>query len=236
MIDTSSDYIRDFKKNAEEFKLFEFGDFNGKPISTFFRLIKNAPRVLITASIHGDEKAGPLGLYSYVLNKKYPADLSIILMPIINLYGFDNNTRRNEQDRDLNRAFNKKLKNDSTDVIERFVLKVEPDIVLNLHEDGVHNGAYIYVPYDDMVDDANLILKNVSKHMKRQNTKTIFKDESDDGVIVTNPKDNRPKNKSTFEAFLTHNSIPYYTFETSKKADIKVRAAAQLSAIYSLLG
>jgi hypothetical protein len=87
-----------------------------------------------------------------------------------------------------------------------------------------------------MVDDANLILKNVSKHMKPQNTKTIFKDKSDDGVIVTNPKDNRPKNKSTFEAFLTHNSIPYYTFETSKKADMKVRAAAQLSAIYSLLG
>lgn len=236
MIDTSSDYIRNFKEAAKGFQLFEFGDFDGKPISSFFRLIKNTPKVLITASIHGDEKAGPLGLYSYVLNKRYPDDLSVILMPIINLFGYDNDTRRNEQDRDLNRAFNKKLKNDSTNVIERFVLKVQPDIVLNLHEDGVHDGAYIYVPYDDMVADADLILKNVSKFMKRQSTKTVFKDESDNGVIVTDPKDNRPKNKSTFEAFLTHNSIPYYTFETSKKADIKVRAAAQLSAIYSLLG
>ena len=236
MIESSSDYINDFKKAADEFKLFEFGDFDGKPICSFFRLIKDAPRVLITASIHGDEKAGPLGLYSFMVNKKYPSDLSVIIVPIINRYGFDNNKRRNEQDRDLNRAFNKKLKNDSTNVIERFVLKVKPDIVLNLHEDGVHEGAYIYVPYDDMAEDANLILKNVSRFMKRQPSKTIFKDDSDHGVIITDPNDDRPKNKSTFESFLTHNSIPYYTFETSKKYDMKLRAAAQLAAIYSLLG
>lgn len=232
----SSNFLKSFKKAAHGFKSFEFGSFDNQRIVAFHRIIPDAPRVLITASIHGNEKAGPLGLYSYVVRNKLPDDLSVILIPIINRYGFDNNTRHNEQDRDLNRAFNKQLKNDSTDSLEKLVLKLDPDLVLNLHEDGTHKGCYIYIGYEDQHDDAELILKNASRYMTIEKGQTVFKDKCESGIILTNMHDGRPKTKQTFESFLTNNNIPYFTFETSQSFALKRRAAAQLAAIDSILG
>ena len=232
----SSEFLTSFKKVARGFKSFEFGSFDNQKIGAFHRIIPDAPRVLITAAIHGNEKAGPLGLYSYVARNKLPDDLSIILIPIINRYGFDNHERENEQGRDLNRAFNKPLKRDSTDSLEKIVLKLNPDLVLNLHEDGVHEGCYVYIGYEDQREDAEVIIKNASKYMTIEGSKTVFKDKCEQGIILSNIHDGRPKTQQTFETFLTNNNIPYFTFETSQLYSLKRRAAAQLAAIDSILG
>lgn len=232
----SSNFLKSFKKAARGFKSFEFGSFNDQKIMAFHRIIPDAPRVLITAAIHGNEKAGPLGLFSYVVRNKFPNDLSVVLIPIINRYGFDNNVRNNEQDRDLNRAFNKDLKNDSTDSLEKIVQKLDPDLVLNLHEDSTHKGCYIYIGYEDQQEDAELILRNASRYMMIERGDTVFKDKCENGIILSNVHDGRPKTQQTFETFLTNNNIPYFTFETSQSFSLRRRAAAQLAAIDSILG
>jgi hypothetical protein len=151
-------------------------------------------------------------------------------------YGFDNNVRNNEQDRDLNRAFNKDIKNDSTDSLEKIVLKIDPDLVLNLHEDGTHRGCYIYMAYEGQQEEAELILKNASRYMTIERGDTVFKDKCENGIILSNIHDGRPKTQQTFETFLTKHNIPYFTFETSQSFSLKRRAAAQLAAIDSILG
>ena len=194
------------------------------------------PTVLITAAIHGNEKAGSFAIYSYIKRSDPPKDISLYLMPIINHYGFDHNTRENGQRRDLNRAFNKDLDNDETDRLETIVKKIKPDLVINLHEDGTHEGCYIYVPYDEMREDADEILKSASKAIPTNKNKSIFGDPADNGVILQSHLINRPKNKHSFEFYLFKNNIPYITFETPSDESIKNRAAAMILAIDATLG
>jgi predicted deacylase len=194
------------------------------------------PTILITAGIHGNEKAGPYAIYSYIKKHTPPYNLNLFLMPIINQHGFNNNNRENKQGRDLNRAFNKNIENDETDRLEKLIDKISPDLVVNLHEDNTHDGCYIYIPYEDMRKDAEMILKNVEKIMPRCKDDSIFGDVSDDGIILQSECKPKPKNHNSFEYYCYAKNIPYMTFETCGKEDIKKRAAAMLLMMYTLFG
>lgn len=217
--------------NNKNYTLFEFGNFNGRKIPSFFSVKKDRPKILFTAGIHGDEPAGIHALKKTILQIKPPENYSIAILPLLNPYGYDHNTRHNEQDRDLNRAFNKSLKNDSTDVLEKFILKFNPDLAVNLHEDGVHNGCYLYIAQEDLMEEAEDIISIIKKILPIDSSKEIFKDENNQGIILQDHDDNRPKNKQTLENFQYENGIPYITFETSKKHPLKDRLKAQLAVI-----
>src|SRR4051812_19824084 len=62
--------------------------------------------VIISTGIHGDEIAGPLGLLHWLESTKRDAyDMKIVLLPLNNPAGYDQKTRRNQHNQDLNRDF-----------------------------------------------------------------------------------------------------------------------------------
>jgi predicted deacylase len=68
----------------------------------------NPRRVLISAGIHGDEPAGIESVCTFLESGRYKAHLDeweITILPCINPYGFENDTRENHENKDLNRLF-----------------------------------------------------------------------------------------------------------------------------------
>ena len=72
----------------------------------------NPKRVLISAGIHGDEPAGVESVCAFLESGRYKAHLDeweITILPCINPYGFENDTRENHDNQDLNRLFKDQL-------------------------------------------------------------------------------------------------------------------------------
>ena len=66
---------------------------------------RNPRRVLISAGIHGDEPAGVESVCAFLESGRYKAHLDeweITILPCINPYGFENDTRENHNNKDLN--------------------------------------------------------------------------------------------------------------------------------------
>src|SRR3989442_978092 len=59
----------------------------------------------ISAGIHGDEPAGPLAVQKLFQENQWPTDLNLWLIPCLNLLGFVQNARGNEEGIDLNRDY-----------------------------------------------------------------------------------------------------------------------------------
>lgn len=70
------------------------------------RARKNGPRVLLTATIHGDELNG-LGVLRQLLYDTPPkiTNGTLVIIPVVNVYGMENLTRYLPDRRDLNRSF-----------------------------------------------------------------------------------------------------------------------------------
>lgn len=70
------------------------------------RAKKEGPCILITGGIHGDEING-VEIVRQIISKKYnkPTSGTIICIPVVNVFGFLNQTREFPDGRDLNRVF-----------------------------------------------------------------------------------------------------------------------------------
>ena len=104
-------------------------------------------RVLISAGIHGDEPAGvetvcaflESGLYKPFLNL-----LEIIILPCINPYGYEFNTRENHAQIDLNRMFKVTTPPIEVKLTQSVFKKNYFNISLELHEDFESHGFYLF--------------------------------------------------------------------------------------------
>ncbi len=71
-----------------------------------FRGGEEGPKVLLTAGIHGDELNGVETIRRLIVNKSVIPDCGMVVaVPIVNVYGFLNNSRYLPDGRDLNRSF-----------------------------------------------------------------------------------------------------------------------------------
>ena len=109
--------------------------------------VDNPRRVLISAGIHGDEPAGIETICSFLENRRYKEHLDqweITILPCINPYGFENDTRENHESKDLNRLF--KVHNPPLEVkLAKSI--IEPsyfDMTIELHEDCDSHGYYLF--------------------------------------------------------------------------------------------
>ena len=107
----------------------------------------NSKHVLISAGIHGDEPAGIESICAFLETKKYKSYLNewdFIILPCINPYGYEFNTRENHDNTDLNRMF----KVDSPPVEVRLTQSIfKPsyfNLTLELHEDCDSDGYYLF--------------------------------------------------------------------------------------------
>jgi len=106
----------------------------------------NHKRVLISAGIHGDEPAGVETICSFFEKKEYRDYLQeweVILVPCINPFGYEANTRANHEGLDLNRKF--KSTHPPQEVIFAQYLFDSPfDLTIELHEDVDSPGYYLF--------------------------------------------------------------------------------------------
>lgn len=107
---------------------------------------KRPKRALLSAGIHGDEPAGVLAILQLLeqsLLAPYLENWELIVLPCLNPYGIEHNTRNNADDIDLNRQF--KLENPCPAVkLAQSIYDSPFQLTLELHEDVDSHGYYLY--------------------------------------------------------------------------------------------
>lgn len=102
---------------------------------------KKGPIVLVTSLIHGDEING-MRISQFLINKKKFRILkgTLIIVPVVNLYGFLNKTRYLPDRKDLNRFFPGSTKGSFGSRFANHILQnigLKADIILDLHSGGL---------------------------------------------------------------------------------------------------
>lgn len=189
------------------------------------------PSVYFSAGIHGDEPAASEALITWT-EKNLPVLKKIrpMIFPCLNPWGIVNNSRFDQEGRDLNRCYNE------SDVPQiaaqcailrgsRFAL------ALLLHEDYDAHGIYIYELTNRRPFLGEKILKNGSRHIPIDSRRLIEHRPARKGVIRQEvAPDLRP---DWPEAFLLHfhHADRTFTIETPSEFHIEARVAALMSAI-----
>ena len=109
-----------------------------------YLIIKHEPgnskkKILIIASIHGDEPAGALSIPVLLRNLKEDsgkyADASILILSPMNPVGLAFSSRENEMGCNLNRDYHNPTQAETKRIISE-IDKFKPDIILDLHENN----------------------------------------------------------------------------------------------------
>lgn len=119
-------------------------DGGGLPVIGLRRdLGEGVPTLYISAGIHGDEAAAPLGLLWWAEEALADCPCSVALLPCLNPWGLANNTRLDSAGADLNRLFDDHA-HPLVAAWERFTSGDSYAAALCLHEDYDAVGAYCY--------------------------------------------------------------------------------------------
>ncbi|MDE2571934.1 MAG: DUF2817 domain-containing protein [bacterium] len=102
----------------------------------------DAPLVVISAGVHGDEPIGPSALLQLV-SEGLPERFSYVLWPCTNPAGYRAGTRANAHGVDINRSFGDGRTPESL-AIERHWPRRVPVLTLDLHQDYEASGFYCY--------------------------------------------------------------------------------------------
>ena len=141
------------KADSAGFRTRVLGEVEGEgeriPILSLSKKIKGkAPRILISAGIHGDEPAGPHAILS--LLESFPAEwpefgcCHVEIVPLINPTGFDLRQRNNQAGVDLNRAFGSPDPPAEIRWLMNDYRRRSIDLFVDLHEDVDTPGFYLY--------------------------------------------------------------------------------------------
>ncbi len=106
-------------------------------------------RIGIFATIHGDEPEGALALTRLVAalekNPELAKGYCLLLYPVCNPTGFEDNTRHSRNGRDLNREFWKESTEPEVRLLETEIWLHAFDGIITLHADNTSDGLYGYV-------------------------------------------------------------------------------------------
>jgi len=123
----------------------------GKPRTLLLvEMVSERPHtVSLSAGIHGDEPAAPWALYDLVRSRLLDTRFGYRIWPCLNPEGLAAGTRATADGTDLNRTFGR----GGTSPEARAVITANRDrrfaLHVDLHEDPVANGAYVYEPLPD---------------------------------------------------------------------------------------
>jgi predicted deacylase len=123
----------------------------GKPRTLFLvEMMSERPHTIsLSAGIHGDEPAAPWALYDLVRSRLLDTRFGYRIWPCLNPEGFTAGTRVDATGIDLNRTFGR----GGTSPESRALITANRDrrfaLHMDLHEDPVAAGAYIYEPLPD---------------------------------------------------------------------------------------
>ncbi len=178
--------------------------------------ILNPKTYVIVSGLHGDEPAGNIAA-------KYFKNL-----PNVKVYSNLNKTDKRRLDgKDPNRHFDTDDQNDLQDRLLSEIEKLNPTLVISLHEDDEVDGVYAYCSPE--IEDK---IKNALMKSKIQLAVKAHGDDAEHGVI----SNGQQPYKGTLERALRRRNIPYCTLETpSSSEEIETRAKTLISIVKDLV-
>ena len=196
-----------------------------------------APRIYLSAGIHGDEPAGPLAALKLMQEDHWPENVEIRLLPCLNPTGFTLNQRGNPDGLDLNRDY---LNAKSTEVRAHLAwLEHQPrfDLCLCLHEDWESHGFYLYEQNPDRKPSlAQKIIEAVQKVCPIDRSESIEDRPAQGGII--RPKLDPRTRPQWPEAFylIMHKARQGYTLEAPSDFPLATRVPALVAGVRAALG
>jgi hypothetical protein len=196
----------------------------------------HAPRIYISAGIHGDEPAGPLAARLLLQENAWPPGLEIRLCPCLNPTGFPLNQRENCDGLDLNRQYLAPQAEETLAHIDWLKRQPPFDLCLCLHEDWEAHGFYLYELNPDRLPSlAEAMIDRVSTLCPIDRSEIIEGRPAQGGIIRP---DFDPRTRPQWpEAFflITHNTRLSYTLEAPSDFPLPARGAALVSALRTAL-
>jgi predicted deacylase len=195
--------------------------------------LHSAPRIYLSAGIHGDEPAGPLAVRQLLQENKWPPEIDLWLCPCLNPTGFASNRRENIDGLDLNRQY---LHPAAEETLAHLAwLQRQPNfhLCLCLHEDWESHGFYVYeLNPDNQPSLAETIVARVAEVCPIDHSETIEGRPALQGIIrpSVDPR-SRPEWPEAFY-LLTHKTRLSYTLEApARVAALVAGVRAALEAI-----
>lgn len=164
--------------------------------------------LVISAGAHGDEYFGVHILLKWIQQHKSYSCFNYHIVPVINAFGYQHNSRDNGARQDVNNA-NSYVKNSKVKELailyDNFPLNV--DLSIDIHGDTGKSKCYAYErKIDTFPSLAEIALQEVNSILPYEKSKTIYKMKVNKGVIRT-PKDDEGieavMEKSAAEATIT---------------------------------
>jgi murein peptide amidase A len=199
----------------------------------------NPRRVLISAGIHGDEPAGVETILSFLENNHYSSYINnweITLLPCINPYGYEFGTRKNHDEKDLNRLF-KEVQPETEVSFAQTVLSKPFELTIDLHEDNESSGYYLYQKGIDLKDDkvGFEIIDAIKNIMPINMDDEIYETSADNGVIGKAIDMYKMDWWPMALYGLSKGVERCLTLETASQFDMEIRVDAHLTAIKTAL-
>ncbi len=221
-----SSELRPFVRCGDEYRIPKFV-FMGPPGGDSYA------RVGLFGGIHGDEEAGSIALAELLRRlHEEPAialGLELIVYPVCNPTGYEDNTRWSRSGADLNREFWLGSREPEVALIEEQLEGLRFDGIISLHADDTSNGVYGYAGGDVLT--RNLLepaLVAAEAHLPRNRTSPIDGWNAQEGIIedffdgvLSAPPGQSPR---PFEIIL----------ETPQLTDIRAQVDAHLAALLAI--
>ena len=204
---------------------------DGYPVYGFISEVFDSRGIYLSSGIHGDEPAGAWALLEWTESKMELLRLRpFFIFPCLNPWGFNENSRCDRQNIDLNRRW-LNSKTITTKAVSEKMENLRVLLAVNLHEDYDANGIYLYEASAGKKRDcfANEILNAGKELMPIDTRKKIEGRWSRDGVI--RPHANSLPKEGTPEAvFLQKQGAErIFVFETPSEYDLRLRVKTQVN-------
>jgi murein peptide amidase A len=201
-----------------------------------------APKLYLSAGIHGDEISGPLALLEMIRRPAFFAGFDVTMFPILNPNGLARGVRMNWDEIDLNRDYRALKSREIASHVETLLTLGRFDAAMMLHEDYEGIGAYIYELNDTL--DPTLgakIIAAMGLHVPIDMRPEIEEATALGGVISRRdliarlgPIEDRPEWAEAIYLMVNHTAVSYTT-ETPKPFPIEARVRAQIAAVETLM-
>lgn len=132
---------------GKNWRVRRVGEVWGCPFFAVHRTVSppNAPTVLLTGGMHGEEPAGVEGVLRWLEGGAWSKwRVNWFVLPCINPYGWERNQRRNAQRYDINRQFRDASDSPEAKLIKRLVRGKRFLFSMEFHEDVGASGYYLY--------------------------------------------------------------------------------------------
>jgi hypothetical protein len=201
-----------------------------------------APRVYLSAGIHGDEISGPPALLEMLRRPCFFAAFDVTIFPMLNPDGLARGTRANAGGIDLNRDYRNPKSAEIAGHIDALKTLGRFDAAMMLHEDFEGVGAYLYELNDALPPTlGGEIIAAMGRHLPIDPRPEIEGVRAVGGVIQRSdiilkhgPIEERPDWPEAIYLSLHHTRVNFTT-ETPKPFPLGQRVRAQIAAVETLL-